>query len=150
MACTNELQLILYTLSSYIHSLASDLELAKHVASSVDFQRECVAKMDSDAAGFMRLSLRMYNMDSVSCDNVQEIHGMALLVQSFILNSIDVAMNSPECMSFMRSSLGVLREHTVLLHKALVVLAEEMVGGGTKEAAAVCDDGSRKRGRTAE
>jgi hypothetical protein len=144
----NELQLIFSALRCYIQSLAADLSFAYCASHSGDFERECVAKLDSDAAGFMRLSLRMYNLvegsTSFSC-SADGIAGMAQFVELFVKESVDAAILSPNILFFYGPSLGVLREHTVLLQNTLQVMAEEMNGGAGIQAAAQVASSRRKR-----
>lgn len=132
----SELQLILRTIKCYMQSLAADLALAPRVASVCAYERECAAKLESDAAGFMRLSLRMYNLiegaREFQCTS-EDISSMAAFVHSFVRESIDVAIVCPRVLSYCGGSINVLREHTILLLNALHAISEEMLAGSGLE-----------------
>lgn len=187
-----QLQLILAAIKCHVQSLASDLAFAtstnfghaQSLASDLAFAtstnfgssssccssspaHECMAaKLESDAAGLMRLSLQMYNLiearprggenqcllGSSLQVTAEEVVPVAVVVHDFLRDSIDVAILSPEALAFCGATIHPLREQTQLLLNTLNAMVQELSSAsacmtvGAAAAAAAVSDG-RKRSR---
>lgn len=134
------------TIRCYVASLAADmalLQLGGHASDS-----DAVRKLESDAAGFMRASLRMYNMMEESPPlsgsvDAAGVDAMIVLVDEFVRDAIDPGILCPEVLSCTGSAVSVLRDHTLLLANTLRVLREELSG---LAAGSLCADGNCSRG----
>lgn len=141
---------IICSIRCFLQSLSADMELALAVSPAAEeFQRECVSKIESDSAGLMRMSLRMYNavegMEGCMI-GADEAAQMASLVDAFVRDSLDPALFHDAVASFCGNSLNVLREHCLLLANTFRVMAEEMTAAGSLSGHAAALQG-KKRGR---
>lgn len=137
---------ILASIRCYVQSIAADLSLLQmggHASTS-----DAVTKLESDAAGFMRASLRMYNLleEKNSAVDASDVHASYIMVDAFVREQIDGAILSAAVLSCTGSTVSMLRDHTLLLANTLKTLYEEL-SNETLAPTAPCMTSSRKRDR---
>lgn len=155
---------IFASIRCFVQSLTEDLVLlvdisaryrkeANGCASSLqELVAEAFSKLESDAAGFMRIALRMYNLIEqgfayrATRSSLQETLQMESFIREFVQHKLDVAAEQVVLEQGQGVTMGIVREHSLLLANTLRTMAEEMQLGGSNPASGQ-DDGQQQHHR---